>query len=160
SKARRLQEMGRSRGALPILRRLVHYPDLPQTITAEVYHLLGEAFFDLQQFGDARKMFRAALRLEPENPRSYHFLALTIESEAEADAASAARHYQKAIDLAPASAELLADAGAYFVQMGRVDKGLELLHQAVEKAPDDLEILKTFVHSLGDAEQLEEAKRA
>lgn len=159
AKARQLHELGRPQDSLPILRRLSRSPDLSQTILAELHNLLGEAYYELNQFGSARKHLRRALRLEPENCNTHHLLALAIESDAECDSSLAGRHHRRALELAPDSPDFLAAAGAYFVEVGRIRKGIELLQRAWELATDDFAILKSLVEALCEAERFDEARR-
>ena len=45
---------------------------------------LGETFFVMKDYGNARKVFEATLSLEPENERALHFLE-EIKSKEEGD---------------------------------------------------------------------------
>lgn len=159
SKARRLQEMGRSHDALPILCRLSKYPELPPAVAAEVRQAMGEAYLDVGQFRAARKCLRVALRLEPANATVHHLLARAIESDPQCDSRLAGRHHRRALELAPHDADFLAIGGSYFVEMGRVRRGLELLRRAVELAPDDFEILDSLVEALCDVNRFDEARK-
>ena len=159
SKARQLQELGRPQDSLPILRRLCRFPDLSQSTQAELHHLLGEAYFELSQWRLARKHLRQTLRLEPENCNAHHLLALTIESDAECDSRLASRHHRRALELSPDSPDFLAAAGSYFVEVGQVRKGIDLLRRAWELAPDQFDILKSLVEGYCEAEQFDDARR-
>src|SRR5260370_10663158 len=129
-KAQALHELGRSRDALPILRRLHARPELPPAARISVHHLLGDIYLNLREFRRARQHLVAAIKLEPENATTHHCLALAIQRDPEVNAQRAARHYRPAAELAPDNARLLADAGAFAVEMGRTRKGLALLRLA------------------------------
>jgi pentatricopeptide repeat protein len=159
AKARRLQESGRSQDALPILRRLCKCPDLSAARTLEVHQLLGETHLELSQFKFARKHLRAALRLEPHNASTHHLLALAIQSDPEFDSSRAAAHHRRALELAPSEPDFLTPAGAYFVEMGRVRKGLEMLRRAVELLPDDFDTFQALIESLCEASRFDEARK-
>jgi tetratricopeptide (TPR) repeat protein len=85
-------------------------------------------------------------------------MANAIDGDPEIDAQAASRHYRKALELAPNDPALLSDAGLFHVDMGRPEKGLAMLRQAVDLAPDDLDILQALLVALGELERFDEAR--
>jgi len=158
-KAQALHELGRSRDALPILRRLNGHPELPQSERLRIHELLGYVYLSLHEFRRARRHFSAAIKLQPDDASTHHGLALAIQNDPEVDARRASRHYRKALELASADPQLLVDAGAYAVQMGHDRKGLSLIRKAAALAPNNLTILRALIEALCDTDRHVEARR-
>ena len=159
SDARRFLDANQPRQALRLLRGMAKVAELPHAPGIEISQLLGETYLQLAQYRFARRYLRRALRLDANNAQALYDLARAIECDAQCDAAGAGKYYRRAVDLSPQSVCLLADAGAYFVQMGREERGLVLLARAVDLAPSDVETLQTYVGCLCDAGHLAQARQ-
>lgn len=157
SRARHLMEMGQPDAAIATLRRLVRLPNLPAAVAAEAHQRLGEVHLNLGQYRQARQQLRRSLRLEPASAAANHALARAIASDPHMDAAAASRYYRRALELSPREPRLLADAGAYFAQMGRIKKGLTMLRQAVDLAPESIDALRSLTETLCELERFDEA---
>jgi Flp pilus assembly protein TadD len=158
TRARHLQHMGRTHDALSLLRRHANQPELPAPVAAETHHLMGELCLNLQQHRQARKHLSAALRLQPHDAATHHMMANAIDRDPEIDAQAASRYYRRALELAPNDSTLLTDAGLFHVDMGRPEKGLALLRQAQELAPDDLDVLQSLLVALGELDRFDEVR--
>jgi Flp pilus assembly protein TadD len=159
TQARHLQEIGRTHDALSLLRRYAIQPELPASVAGEAHHLMGELCLNLQQHRQARKHLTAALRLRPDDAAAHHMMANAIDRDPQVDAQAASRFYHRALDLAPNDVALLADAGLFHVDMGRSEKGLNLLRRAIEIDPDDLDVLQSLLVALGELDRFDEARR-
>jgi tetratricopeptide (TPR) repeat protein len=157
TRARHLQDLGQTQSALSLLRRHASQPELPKSAAAEAHHLMGKLCLNLQQHRQARKHLTAAIRLRPNDAAANHLMAHAIDQDPEMDAQSAARYYRRAVELNPNDSKLLADTGLFHVEMGRLEKGLALLRQAVELAPDDLDVLQSLLAALGELDRFDEA---
>ncbi|MFL5340477.1 MAG: hypothetical protein ACJ8F7_10020 [Gemmataceae bacterium] len=158
-KARHLHELGRSRDALPILRRFIARPELPEATTIEARRLLGEAYLAVREYRHARRQFTALLRLRPDDAVAHHHLANAHQNDPQVDARRASRHFRRAVELAPDNPAILADGGKFAVAMGRSRKGLALLRKAVELAPNDLAVFGSYIDALCDLDRRDEARR-
>src|ERR1700722_5672151 len=117
SDIRRYLDADQPRQALRLLCGLRRVAELAEAPGGEIYQLLGETHLNLGQYRHARRYLRRSLRVDPNNAQAFYDLARAIECDAQCDASRAGRYYRRAIELSPASVCLLADAGAYFVQM-------------------------------------------
>jgi Tfp pilus assembly protein PilF len=160
SDVRRFLEFNQPRQALRLIRSLASVANQPGSTAAEIDQLAGETYLSLGQLRLARRHLRRSIRRDPQNAQAHYDLARAIECDPATDASRAARHYLRAIELAPHSLCLLCDAGSYFVQTGRMRKGLSLIAKAVELAPEDAETLQLYVESLCEANRFAEAQRA
>jgi Tfp pilus assembly protein PilF len=160
TESRRLLANDRPREALSLLEHVVRFTDIPLASAAEGQSLLGETYLKLGQYRRARRHLRRAIGWLPKNAVAHHLLARSIIADPAVDAARAAKPFRRALELDPTNAQLLAEAGAYFGEMGRWREALELLEKAVELAPEDLGVLKALVDAMCEAERFEEARRA
>jgi TolB-like protein/Tfp pilus assembly protein PilF len=85
-------------------------------------------------FAKAQADAREALKLAPELAEGHLALALYF-ARGSLDFSHADEAYERAVDLAPGNAEVLADSGRFAVLMGRVDAGLAACHRAVALDP-------------------------
>jgi Tfp pilus assembly protein PilF len=159
SDVRRFLDADQPRQAVRLLRGLVKIAETADAPGCEIYQLLGEAYLHLGQHRLARRYLRRALQINSQNAQALYDLARAIESDPQSDASAAGKYYNRAVEISPQSVCLLADAGAYFVQMGRERKGLSLLARAADLAPNDVETLQTYVGCLSDAGRFAEARR-
>src|SRR5579871_2544063 len=159
SDIRRLLDANQPREAIRLLRGLIKIAEMAEVPGAEIYQLLGEAQMSLGQYRLARRYLRRSLNIDPNNAQTLYDLARAIECDAQTDASRAGRYFKRALELSPQSVCLLSDAGAYFVQMGREKKGLDLLGRAVDLAPGDVETLQTYIGCLCEAKRFAEARR-
>ena len=98
------------------------------------------------KFERARADALAAIALAPELAEGHWALAYVFERES-ADFGRAMEEYQRAVALAPGSARILEDYGAFAVWMGRTDAGLGAVRRAVLLDP----LYPGTHNALGDA---------
>jgi tetratricopeptide (TPR) repeat protein len=111
------------------------------------YSSLSEVLTAQGKFADAVEMSKKALDLNPTNYVAWGNLASAyLWSQGDHDEAMKA--YAKAIELAevsrkdtPEDARLLANLGGYYAEIGRSDRSLPLLRQAVALAPSNPSVL-------------------
>src|SRR5438876_1109650 len=89
TRARHLQDIGRTYDALSLLRRHANQPELPPPVAAEAHHLMGELCLNLQHHRQARKHLTAALRLQPDDAAVQPLMANAIDRDPEVDAQAA-----------------------------------------------------------------------
>lgn len=158
TRARHLQDIGRTHDALSLLRRHANQPELTTPVAADAQHLMGELCLNLHKHRQARQHCTAALRIQPNDGAIHHLMANAIDRDPEVDARSAARYYRRALELSPNDPTILSDAGLFYVDMGQAEKGIRLLRRAVELSPDDLDALQSLVVALGELDRFDEAR--
>jgi tetratricopeptide (TPR) repeat protein len=159
TRAQTLQGMGRWHKAVVVLQHLARWPNLPLARDREVQQGLGEAYFQLRKFKHARRHFRQAIQLQPEQAAGYLQLARAIDHDPLIDARQASRYYRRALAAEPNDPDVLRECGRYAVQMGRTRKGMKLLRRAAELAPNDLDVVQALVEALVDLQQFNEARK-
>lgn len=158
-RARQAFDQGLLGLALPILRRLAKSPDLPRSQALELHLLYGATLFELRHYRLARRQFASALRIDPMNADAHYSMASAIQADPAIDARRAGKHFRRARLLSPNDPEILADAGAFSVQMGQTKSGLAMIRKAISLAPDDLSFVRTLVESLFDLDRVDDARR-
>jgi Tfp pilus assembly protein PilF len=155
---RRYQEVGRHRDAVAILTRLSHFRYLPAHVAEETQARLAEIQLKRRKFKCARRHLTAALRHQPDNPRYHYLLATALQAEEGGDLERAGEHFRRTLELDPGHAKCRADYGLALLRLGQTDEGLDRLREAVQRAPDDVEVLGKLVKGLRLAGQSEEAR--
>jgi tetratricopeptide (TPR) repeat protein len=157
---RRYQELGQHKSALALFTRLSGFRELPADAAEETQARLAEMHLKRRRFTKARRHLTAALRHQPDSAR-YHFLMATaLHADPQGDLDRAAEHFARAVELEPDNVRCLADAGLLEVRRGRTDEGLGQLRKAVERAPDDADVVGKLVKGLRLAGRGEEAREA
>lgn len=157
---RRFQEMGRQRDALTLLTRLSGFRQLSSDAAEETQARLAEMHLKRRRFRRARRHLTAALRHQPDNARYHYLMATALQMDDEGSQERAADHYRRALELDPGHTQCLADYGLLRVRMGEVEEGIAQLNQAVEKAPEDVEVLGKLVKGLRLAGRSDDARQA
>jgi Tfp pilus assembly protein PilF len=155
---RRYQEVGRHRDALTILTRLSRFRSLPAEAAEETQARLAEIYLKRRKYKQARRHLTAALRHQPDNARYHYLLATALQAEEGAELERARDHYRRALELDPGHVKCLADYGQLLLRLGQTEEGLSRLHEAVEAAPDDVEVLGKLVKGLRLSGRSEEAR--
>jgi len=107
-----------------------------------------------QAIADARK----AITLAPELAEGH--LALAVVLTQSFDFAGASQEYERALAIAPGSARMLRNAGAFAVKMGRTDSGIAAVTRAVALDPLSVQARVWRADSLYDAHHYHEAALA
>jgi tetratricopeptide (TPR) repeat protein len=97
------------------------------------HHRLGRAYFARKQFADAASQFREVIRLRPDFAEGHNFLAVTLVSSGEAEAAI--HEYREAIRLNPIAARHH-NLGSLLFQLGRRDEARREFEEVVRLKPD------------------------
>ena len=155
---RRYQEVGRHRDAVTILTRLSRFRSLPAEAAEETQARLAEIYLKRRKYKQARRHLTAALRHQPDNARYHYLLATALQAEEGAELERASEHYRRALELDPGHVKCLADYGNLLLRLGQTEEGLSRLHEAVEAAPDDVEVLGKLVKGLRLSGRSEEAR--
>ncbi|HTU22269.1 MAG TPA: tetratricopeptide repeat protein [Gemmataceae bacterium] len=155
---RRYQEVGRHRDALTILTRLSRFRSLPAEAAEETKTRLAEICLKRRKYKQARRHLMALLQHQPDNARYHYLLATALQAEEGAELERAAEHYRRALELDPGHVKCLADYGCLLLRLGQTEEGLSRLHEAVECAPDDVEVLGKLVKGLRLSGQSDKAR--
>lgn len=157
---RRYQELGRHQDALRLLTKLSGFRELPAEAAEETQARLAELCLKRRKYARARRHLTAALRHQPDNPRYHYLLANSLRAEDRGSYERALGHYRRALELEPEHVKCLCECGLLLVRLGRIDEGLECLRKAVEKAPDNADVLARLVKGLRLAGRGDEARSA
>ena len=157
---RRYQEVGRHRDAVAILTRLARFRYLSADAAEETQARLAELYLKRRKYKQARRHSTAALRYQPANARYHYLLATALCAEEGADLQRAGDHYRSALELDPGHVKCRADYGHLLLLLGQTDEGLTRLREAVEQAPEDMEVLGKLVKGLRLSGRSEEARSA
>jgi tetratricopeptide (TPR) repeat protein len=149
--------LGRDQEALKAFANVARLPDVKRPVAEEAQAGLADIYFRRNKFRQARRHLHVALTRDPACARYHHLLAVTLEEE---DITRAAKHYARAVKLAPNVAEYHCDLGLCLRSMAEIEKGLKHLARAVELEPDAEEYVRHYALSLIDADRPEDARRA
>lgn len=155
--ARNLQQFQCDREAVAVLGRIAAFRELPPDIAEEAQVRLAEIHLRRRRHKPARRHLTAALLYRPDSAR-YHFLmASTLDVKVNGNAARAADHYEKSLEIDPQQPDCLAAFGLLVLRQGGVADGLAQLHKAAELAPNDPAIIGKLVKGLRLVERYSEA---
>jgi tetratricopeptide (TPR) repeat protein len=96
---------------------------------ALAYALLGSAYYNTGQSGDAVKYLRKCLEISPGQVEAYEILARVAYEKGELD--ETVRLCQESLKRGPANPEVLNRLGRAFMDLGRTDEAVQILQQAV-----------------------------
>jgi Tfp pilus assembly protein PilF len=157
---RRYQELGRQRDALAVLTRLSGFRELPAAAAEETQVRLAELHLRRRRYARARRHLTAALRHQPDNARYHYLMAGSLHADDQGDCERAVAHYRRSLELDPGQVRCRADYGLLLVRQGEVEDGLGRLREAVERAPENAEVLGKLVKALRLAGRSDEARSA
>ncbi len=155
---RRYQEVGRHRDAVAVFTRLSHFRYLPAEAAEETQARLAEIHVKRRRYKQARRHLTAALRYQPDNVRYHYLLATALSAEEGSDLQLACEHYRRTLELDPGHVKCRADYGHLLLRLGQTEEGLALLREAVEQAPEDIEVLSKLVKGLRLSGRSDEAR--
>lgn len=117
---------------------LLRYADDPVASEyANIY--LGEIYLDLKQFDLAEKYIKAAINYQPEKAAYHYLLGFLFSYQHQWDQAIA--EFSAALSCEPQNEECVRGLGWAIFQNGDRSKGLELLLQAHEMVPENINIM-------------------
>jgi tetratricopeptide (TPR) repeat protein len=144
--------------ALHTLGRLAAFPELPTEVAVEVQVCLAEIHLRRHGYHRARRHLGIALLYRPDSARYHYLIATALAKGHHRDPERALEHYRQSLALDPNQPRCRAEFGWLSVVEGKIEEGLQLLHQAVEQAPDDLAILARLLRGLCRAGKPREAR--
>ena len=112
---------------------LQNHPD-----DARVQQALAEGYMGQQKTPQAKAAYLKLVKLQPKSASAYNNLAWLEKDE---DLKKAIHYAETALSLEKENPQILDTLGMLLVNDGQIDKGAALLKQAVDKAPDDIELL-------------------
>jgi tetratricopeptide (TPR) repeat protein len=155
---RRYQDAGRTRDALRVLGRLASFRDVPAAAAEETQVRLAELQLRRRKFARARRHLAAALAHQPDSARLNHLMATATQADDRGDLDRAAEYFRRAIALDPECVPCLAEGGLLAVRLGHTEEGLALLRRALEREPDNAEVVAKLVKGLRLAGRSDEAR--
>ena len=157
--ARRYQDLGLNHRATTLLERVADFRDLPTDVVEETQHRLAQLSAEAERYPRCRRHLAAAIAHGPTNAEYRADMARALESDPAGADEDAFDHYGQATQLDPENPRYLCDYGSLAIRLGECEAGLNLLRQAREIAPDDMDTLASYVTGLVDAGQPDEARR-
>ncbi len=162
---RELEGQGRHGEALVLLRKLVaEKPD------SEVCFYLGHNRLKARDFPEAAESFRAAISLDPNNPKAHLFLGEALLEQGEKELTEgngrhpALEHFRQAVAAEDQALALQGDLGsAHLIRgkalghLGRTEEALKALRQAVLCQAESPEVHLALGEALTEAGQRDEA---
>jgi putative PEP-CTERM system TPR-repeat lipoprotein len=121
-----------------------------------VLNYLGERDIIAKRFESAAKRYQTALERAPDNPLLLNNLAWAKHQLKQPKAQDDA---ERAHELAPENAAIMDTLGAILVDNGDLERGLELLGAAAERAPQAHNIRLNFAKALLKAKRKEAARK-
>lgn len=110
---------------------------------------------------EALPHYRRAIRLDPTNPMSHHYLADALRRMGES--AEAGTEYAKVVELDPGDADAQARLGLFLVSAGRPVEAIPHLRAALNRFPDHAELKTALAEALllaGNTDEAEAGFRA
>jgi tetratricopeptide (TPR) repeat protein len=156
--ARRYQDLGLNHRATTILERLADFRELPADVVEETQHRLAQLSGDAERHCRSRRHLAVAITHGPTNAECRADMGRAIERDPACADEDAYDHYGQATQLDPENPRYLCDYGSLAIRLGECEAGLNLLRQAREIAPDDMDTLASYVTGLVDAGQPDEAR--
>jgi adenylate cyclase len=95
-------------------------------------------------YAKSREAVESALAVDPDNGRAYANLAWYFDNYA-GDYPTAARYYQKALELAPNDDGVLNGAAVFLQTLGRLDESIVIYHRLAERDPVNTSVF----HNIG-----------
>lgn len=93
----------------------------------------GFVCLDRDEFAEAKRHFREAIRSAPKNSRAVQGLGLVHERLGDIEKAVAT--WERCLEISPNEPQVLSSLGQCCVQVGRIEQGRQYLNQAIRIAP-------------------------
>ena len=154
-----LAECGRYSEARRALRGLRASADLEPAAARRLNTTAAEWAMRAGRFPEARKHWKRALRLAPNDAAGHFALGRAHEADPFGCDRTAVRRYRKAIQLNANLPIYRATLGRALVRVDNVRAGVKILCRAAEAAPSDPEVLEIVSEGLREAGQPEVAFR-
>lgn len=134
---------------------LIEHPNVART-----HHLIGMCHFHRDEHGDAIAAFERALAIK--EVAATHFYA-GLAAEQITRWQDVQRHFSRALSLAddlPFAFELYFGLGRAYRELGRSDKAIKELRQALKVGPDQSDAILVLAETLLDAGRVDQAEEA
>ncbi len=154
-----LAECGRYSEARRALRGLQASVDLEPAAARRLHSTAAEWAMRAGRFPEARKHWKRALRLAPNDAAGHFALGRAHEADPFGCDRTAVRRYRKAIQLNANLPIYRATLGRALVRVDNVRAGVKILCRAAEAAPSDPEVLEIVSEGLREAGQPQVAFR-
>lgn len=172
-KARYLMQRCNWSDAQNVLSTLVHQKNVSRSHQVAMQNLLGCCACVTQDFDKAIHHFQSALKIQPDDLRLNHNLALTLEFNARLN--QAANHWDDVFDLLNSrdftgpeeiddfqhqfEYEALIRLAGEFTEKARWNQVLTYLHRAHRLRPEDVDLMERLFHVYQQAEQPNNARK-
>lgn len=157
--ARQFAEAGRTEGALRLIGQLLARPDSVGPTAARLRRFAATLLISLSRFPAARKQLALAARLDPADAETAFRLGERFERDEDGDLDRAVTWYRRAVKLDPQNARYLVACGKALCHAGQTKRGMESVTAAVERCPDDANILGVAVEACRLAGHCDVARR-
>ncbi len=155
----RYQDAGRVRDAVRVLTSLAGMRKLPAAQAIAIHGRLAEIYLKRRRFQKARRHLTILLRYKPDNARTHYLMATAALAEDRGDFDRALEHFQQSIELDPTQPRCLVECGMLQIRRDQIEEGVSQLRQAVELAPDEIEVVTRAVKGLRLAGMADEARK-
>ena len=125
---------------------------------ADLHYKLGNAYFDLAEFEQARRAYEAAVRLDPDHAAAYCNLGLSLKRLGSLNKAVEA--YRAALEIAPDDATALGNLIVALQTAGDLAGAADQLERLAGLRPGDVNVRSQLAHVLFRLRRYEEAADA
>jgi protein O-mannosyl-transferase len=113
-------------------------------VTSEVYNNLASALGMQKKYDEAMKYLNKAMKLDPNNPDIHNKMGMALLATGRAGEAITHFKYVLQTNKIPADkmpAEVYANLGSAYIQVGKYDLAIENLNKVIELKPDNIDAL-------------------
>ncbi|MFQ5430909.1 MAG: tetratricopeptide repeat protein [Nitrospinota bacterium] len=123
----------------------------------DAYMKMGEILIDMEDYGAALRVLKAAAQLDPKNARVLYLLGiLDLQVEKFDDAR---RTLNSGVELEPDNVQYIMDIGNKYMDLNMIDDALHFFNMAKTKAPEFLYIYNRIGIALSRAGRFDEAEQ-
>ncbi len=117
---------------------------------------LADSYLARERSADARAIYKQVIEIQPDNVVALNNLAWLGRDD---DHAQSVRYAEKALNLAPRSPSVLDTLGMLLLKSSDKSRGQDLIAQAADLAPDDLNVQVHYAQVLAERGSVDEAKK-
>jgi tetratricopeptide (TPR) repeat protein len=137
STARMLQQNGRPREAVAVLRKLLNWDRLPMTTLEEIHLRLAQLQLHLGQYRFARQHLLICIAYSPGNPHYHYLMGSAIERDPKGNPRRAARYFRQSLRLKADQPHCVFALGQLAERRGKLEQARRYYERAVAAAPDE-----------------------
>jgi tetratricopeptide (TPR) repeat protein len=157
--ARRYQGLGLNHRAATLLEQLADFRELPGDVVEEAQHRLAQLAAEAERYPRSRRHLAAAIAHRPTSAEYRSEMGQAVERDPACAPDEALDCYAQATQFDPENPRYLCEYGSLAIRLGEYESGLNLLRQARDAAPNDMDVLESLVTGLVDAGESDEARR-